>query len=357
MKSRTNRYNKNKNSKGGKPNNKTMKQKPKYTHLVDNSINGIGEKGKEDDGPVIIPMNCNPVVDDKTPVLNSCYTAEALNEIKNAYNKNTENEIKITATEPKYIWLDLRKRLDHCSREDCWLNEIKNPDTRRQYDEIMFAPDRPNEWNQDPVAWLSNYDIAAVLKQYEKSHPDFKLLGPSAIDYDTQLNDGKCVWNDLCRLSLNELQDQGKRKLGVVFNLDKHYQPGSHWVSLFVDLDKQIIFYYDSAMNPVPREVSRLKNEIIKQGKSLNTPINFKYMLNNYSHQMSNTECGMFCLFFIITWLTEEIDNMVSKKHVSKIIGGKSTKLSTDALIKLFTKPGITDEMMIMYRNILFNKK
>ena len=72
---------------------------------------------------------------------------------------------------------------------------------------------------------------------------------------------------------------------------------------------------------------------------------------------MSNTECGMFCLFFIITWLTEEIDNMVSKKHVSKIIGGKTTKLSTDALIKLFTQPGITDEMMIMYRTILFNKK
>ena len=306
----------------------------------------------------IIPMNCNPVVNKKTPVENSCYTTEALNEIKNAYNSNPEHEIKIKENDPKYIWLELRKRLDHCSREDCWLKEIKNKEIRRQVDSIMFAPDRPNEWDKDPVSWLSNYDIAAVLKQYEKSHPNFKLLGPSAIDYDSKFSDGQCVWNDLCSLSLNDLIHNGKRKLGVVFNLAKHYQPGSHWVSVFADLDKQIIFYYDSAMNPVPREVTRLKNELIRQGKLLDDPINFKYMRNNYQHQQTNTECGMFCLFFIITWLTEKIDDEIAKKHVSKIIGGGNyTKINIDELITLFMKPGINDEMMILYRNILFNKK
>jgi hypothetical protein len=349
-------------NKGGK----TRKMRKRKSHISRTSTSKYHADEKDVDssteGADLIvrnfkSMNCNPVVDDKTAVKGSCYTEDALNEIKDAYNDSHEREIHITATDPKYIWLELRKRLTDCKAEDCWLSLIKNPDTRRKLDNIMFAPDQPNEWNQDPIAWLSNYDIAAVLRQYEKSHTHFKLLGPTAIDYDTRLGDGKCVWNDLCKLSLSELMADGKRKLGVVFNLDKHYQSGSHWVSMFVDLDRHVIFYYDSAVNPVPREVSRLKNEIIRQGKALDTPIRFNYIQNDYSHQTTNTECGMYCLFFIITWLTEEIDRRVASKHASKITGGKTKRLTIDDLIKLFTQPGINDNMMIEYRRIFFNKK
>jgi hypothetical protein len=219
----------------------------------------------------------------------------------------------------------------------------------------LFSPDRPNSWDKNPVSWLSNYDIGGVLKQYELAHPDFKLLGPSAIDYDEEPygEKDKCVWNDLCRLSLQNLYDHGKRKLGIVFNLDKHDEPGSHWVSLFIDLDEGLIFYYDSALNAVPRQVSKLKREIIKQGKQMETPIHFKYMQNDHAHQNTNTECGMFCLFFIITFLTKELE---MQQNDDSMIGGKK-RVTTKDVIKIFTKPGISDSLMMTYRNKYFNHK
>jgi hypothetical protein len=294
-------------------------------------------------------MNCNP--GSKSAIKGSCYTEDALNHIKSAYNKRHEE--KITSTTPKEIWNDLRNVLTECPREDCWLQQIKDDETRRQLDEIIFAPDRPNEWDKNPVAWLSNYDIGAVLRQYEKSHPKFKLLGPSAIDYDTIIDDGKCVWNDLCRLSLQNLINRNKRKLGVVFNLDTHDGPGTHWVSMFIDLDKKVIYYYDSALNAVPQQVSKLKRELIKQGKELDEPIHFDYMQNSVSHQSTNTECGMFCLFFIITLLTERLDTSVNRE----LYGSGRKKKDFFELLDVFNKKGLTDDMMIDFREKYFNKK
>jgi len=222
---------------------------------------------------------------------------------------------------------------------------------------MTFAPKKPDEWKHDPNAWLTNFDIAGVLRQYETAYPEFKLLGPSSINYDTKLkeNGGKCVWDELCKLSLQKLIKQGKTKLGVVFNLDRHDQPGSHWVSMFIDLDEGIIFYYDSALNAVPKEVKQLKDEIISQGKQLDTPITFKYMRNKIAHQSTNTECGMFSLFFIVTFLTRKLDKAVFEKIKE---GGSKCKgriLTGRDVIRLFTEPAIDDNIMIQYRNIYFN--
>ena len=294
-------------------------------------------------------MNCNPGAN--SIVKGSCYTSDALNHIKDEYNKSHQD--KIQTSDAKEIWDSLRKRLTECPREDCWLKQIKDNETRRQLDEVLFAPDRPNEWDNNPVSWLSNYDIASVLRQYEKSNPEFKLLGPSAIDYDTIIDDGKCVWNDLCRLSLENLVRRNKRKLGVVFNLDDHDGPGTHWVSMFIDLDDKIIFYYDSALNAVPLEVSKLKREIIKQGKNLEQPIHFDYMQNDVSHQSTNTECGMYSLFFLITLLTRKLDTRINRE----LYGGGYKKKDFFQLLQVFNEPGLNDEMMMRFRRKYFNKK
>lgn len=336
--------------------NNTKRHNKKSKRKSKNDTKKVRFEDEVNENSKFSKMNCNPGAEPNSVVNNSCYTESALNEIKEAYNVNHDID-SILSTEPNEIWTDLRNKLKHCSKEDCWLDEIKDKDTRRQLDEIIFAPDRPNDWDKNPISWLSNYDIAAVLRQYERSNPEFKLLGPSAIDYDTKLDGDKCVWDDLCRLSLDKLIGRGKRKLGVVFNLDKHHQNGSHWVSMFIDLDKDTIFYYDSAVNPVPREVSRLKREIIEQGKKLTPPINFKYIQNDYSHQTTNTECGMYSLFFIITWLTRKAHKSILDKSHNKMIGGKRVKITFEELIKMFSKPGLNDQMMIKFRNVYFNKK
>lgn len=297
-------------------------------------------------------LNCHP---NNRTTLNgdTCYTKESMLIIRDEYNKSHSDKIK--TSNPKRIYDALRKRLTHCEKEDCWIEEIKDPRIRNQLDRILFAPDSPAEWKRDQTAWLSNYDIRNVLRQYEIAYPEFALLGPTPINYDTVLDDGKCVWQDLCRLSLKDLLARKKTKLGTVFNLDKHDQPGSHWVSLFVDSDEHKIIYYDSAVNDCPKEVDRLIDEICKQGADLEVPIHYDVIKNDYKHQTTNTECGMFSIFFIVTMITGKIHKQVG----SAIEGGgdvKYKKLTMTEKIRLFTTRGINDSMMRTFRKIFFNE-
>ena len=295
-------------------------------------------------------MNCNPLTKGRTVSSDTCFTEDALSKIKDAYNKNHPDN-KILTTDPKEVWVELRQRLTTCNKEDCWLEQIKQPHIRQQLDEILFAPDYPKEWLKKTSGgssiqndWLSNFDIAAVLKQYEISHPHFKLLGPSSIDYDNKPSElgGQCVWPDLCRLSMKELINRGKTHWGISFNLDKYSEPGSHWVSMFVDIPNKTIYYYDSALHPIPREIKRLQKEIKKQGMQLEQPIDFTYYRNHRAHQKTTSECGMYSLFFIITFLTGEMDEMKDMTMEDKI--------------ELFSKKNIPDAFVREYRNLYFNR-
>jgi len=299
-----------------------------------------------------LKMNCHPNNKDKLHG-DTCYTPDALLQIRDAYNQSHSKKIK--GSRPTTIYKKLREKLSHCEKEDCWMDQIQDKNVKYELDRLLFAPDSPADWKKNPTSWLSNYDIRDVLRQYEMAHSNFKLLGPSSIDYDTVLSDGKCVWDDLCRLSLHDLHSRNKRKLGIVFNLDKHHEPGSHWISLFVDSDEGKIIYYDSAVNPCPKEVDRLIAEICKQGSALEEPIHYDVVKNKYSHQSTNTECGMYSIFFIITMLT----NKLHKRVHNEIHGGGNkfnrNKLSMKDKIKLFTGPGLNDTMMKTFRKIYFN--
>lgn len=296
-----------------------------------------------------LKMNCHPN-NTKRISEDTCYTPSVLMQIREAYNKTHVHQI--TSNKPKTIYKQLRSKLDHCEKEDCWMETIKDPVVKYELDKLLFAPDSPHEWKKNPNEWLSNYDIRDVLKQYEMSHPHFKLLGPSSIDYDTILQDGKCVWQDICRLELQDLLKRGKRKMGIVFNLDKHYEPGSHWVSVFVDCDEKFILYYDSAVNNTPKEIKRLIGEIAQQGKELDTPIDFEVIENKHRHQTTNSECGMYSLFFIITLLTSKLDKPIYQEIYG---GGRTKKLTRQEKIKIFTEKGLNDSMMKLYRSIYFN--
>jgi hypothetical protein len=311
--------------------------------------NGIPGKKRS---KTIKKMNCSPAAKAKRAGPDTCYSKDVLFQIKKAYNDSHPSE-KIKSNNPSVIWTELKDRMSNCPTEDCWLKEIQDPVLKKQIDKFTFAPDKPPDWKKDPNAWLSNYDIENVLKQYEITHKEFKLLGPSSIDYDTKLPEegGKCVWEDLCKLSISDLKQKGKVKLGIVFNLDKHDEPGSHWVSMFVDINEAVIFYYDSALNDVPPEITRLKNEIIRQGKEIG--IRFKYHQNKHEHQRTDTECGMYCLFFIITFLTSEIDHPI--KSFRKIKHGGGYKINMKNKIDLFMDRFIDDKYVEKYRNILFN--
>jgi len=289
-------------------------------------------------------MNCNPAVKGKTSIESSCLTDPILIKLKDSYNKH-HNTTPILSNEPTQIWNDLRERMTTCLKEDCWLDVIDDNSTRKKINEMLFAPKQPKEWKMNPNTWLSNYDIFEVLAQYEAKYKNFKVIGPTPIDFDTrpiEMN-GKCVWEELCTFSLDNYLKNGKTKLGIVFNLDKHNSSGSHWVSMFVDLEDEFIFYLDSAGNKIPIEVEKLAKRIIEQGIKRN-PQKHIHLYENcpVEHQMGSTECGMYALYFIITMLTSETEGKVFKNYIEKI--------------RFFKDKQIPDKYVNKYRKIYFNE-
>jgi len=285
-------------------------------------------------------MNCSPAVQ-SMKIKHSCYTPHILMQIRDAYNESHNNEEKIHDTDPSKIWSILNERLVHCKKEDCWLNQLKDEHLRKRIDRYIFAPDQPPEWNDNPNAWLSNFDILNVLEQYEQTYKDFEFIGPTPIDFDTVLDKSRCVYNELCHFHLKTLVKQGKKKIGIVFNLDKHDQGGSHWVSLFVDVENQFLFFFDSAGSRCPKAIMALVKRIKEQAS---TDLNQKWKFyQNYpnTHQHSNTECGVYSLFFIITMLTGNTD--------------KKEGLTIREKWTLFKKHRIPDKEIEKYRRVYFN--
>jgi hypothetical protein len=289
-------------------------------------------------------MNCNPIVEDKTISDETCYTPDILLRIRDEYNKNHSRKEQIKTKKPKKVWEILKKRLHTCEKEDCWLKEIKDDTLRKQIDEYIFAPDSPPEWKQNPNEWLSNFDILNVLNQYEKKYKNFDFLGPAPIDFDKKIRgyQGDCVTFELCKFSLKNHVDKNVNKIGIIYNTDKHNQGGSHWISMFIDLEEKFIYYFDSVGHDIPSEISIFKDRVIKEATTLTPPLQLDFY-KNYptSHQQSNTECGMYSLFFIITMLTGKTEF--------------SNNMSMKEKIELFSNEKIPDKYVEHYRKVYFN--
>tara|TARA_A100001015_G_C15037602_1_gene737350 strand:+ start:180 stop:1088 length:909 start_codon:yes stop_codon:yes gene_type:complete len=285
-------------------------------------------------------INCNPVIKNKTIKANSCMTKKALLDLKKSFNASHPNEI-IKATKLEEIWHELNIKIKNCNREDCWLKEINNETKRKALESELFAPKQPKEWKTNPSSWLSNFDILDVLHQYEKAYSEFEFIGPTPIDFDSKPDGKRCVWADLCKFNLQDKIGK-KKKIGVIFNLDKHYEDGSHWTSLFIDLENDFLFYLDSTGEERPGEVDILVKKIMNQGLYLNTPKKFKFYENSLGHQTGNNECGMYSLYFIITMLTNKKKDVKFKTLQDKI--------------DYFLKTRISDDDAFKYRKIYFNE-
>lgn len=287
-------------------------------------------------------LNCNPAVSNKRITKYSCLTSESLKHIKESWNAEHTDK-KINAKSSREILKELKSKL-LCKDEKCWIETIKDAKLRKKLYDYSFAPKHPEEWHYNPNTWLTNYDILEVLKQYEEAYKNFKFIGPTPIDFDSRpfMNDS-CVWRELCSFDLSKL-DNGINKIGIIFNLDKHNEPGSHWTSLFIDLEEGIIFYFDSAGSDAPNEVKSLVSRIVNQGLIGSQPIRFVYHENSpVVHQYENSECGMYSLYFIITML-------------SGVVGKQKIK-NMQKRIEYFKTPRIKDDYVFKYRKIYFNEQ
>ena len=248
-------------------------------------------------------LKCGPVQENYF----TCYDNDTLHKLRDGWNVR-HPDVRIETNDPKEIWASLKEHMKGmCRNEACWMNKITGVDPAIiAKANGTFAPEAPKSWTHDPDEWLTSEDIENVMKQYEDKFPAFEFLGPSPSDYNAPKLAGACVWEELCNFSLKNYMDSGTHKIGVIFNTDPHTEDGSHWVSLFINLDldnpnkkaNNYIFFFDSTGDRPQKEIREFIKTVTQQGRSLG--INFKYHENRKQHQKRNTECGMYALFMIV---------------------------------------------------------
>jgi len=202
----------------------------------------------------------------------TCFSLNSLKKIADSWNTQNPDKIQYTNNKKK-LWNQLSekfRKVSKCKGEWCWLDSdiLKNLNS----DEIQnntFRPRMPVSWKKKKNTWLSTIDIAKVLEQYHKQHKDFQFIGPVPIDFDKKLSPGICVVNELCKLNIKKLYNNGKRKLGIVFNLDPHTSNGSHWVCMFCNFNTGGIYYFDSYGYKPNKEISQLLKRIQIQGNNM----------------------------------------------------------------------------------------
>ena len=249
-------------------------------------------------------LKCGPVQENYF----TCYDNETLHKLRDGWNMR-HPDARIETNDPKEIWTDLKQRFNGmCRNEACWMKQLTGADPATVSSDT-FAPEAPKSWIRDPDEWLSSEEIENVMKQYEDKFPTFEFLGPSPSDYSAPKLAGVCVWEELCNFSLKKYVDSGTHKIGVIFNTDPHTEDGSHWVSLFINIDAtanggtatandNYIFFFDSTGDRPQKEIREFVKTVTQQGRALG--IRFKYYENRKEHQKRNTECGMYALFMIV---------------------------------------------------------
>ena len=253
----------------------------------------------------------------------TCFSKESLVKIAKAYNNKVGNN-KIDIVDDSYkLYKNISKQLSKvCNNEICWARQSYV--TKLNDDDINNHTFKPPKPSGSKYQWLSTIDIRNVMKQYEKKFKDFIFLGPFPIDFDD-------IQTEIAQINLKKLKEQNINKMGIVFNLDKHNQSGSHWVALYFEFsqNKTEVDFFDSYGESPHNRIKILMDRLVKMAKNqLN--LNINQNINRVRMQYANSECGVYSMNFILHLLL-----------------GESFEKTTQNIV--------LDEEMNMRRNLFFN--
>lgn len=245
--------------------------------------------------------------------VNSCLTYKELRMIAEDYNntvRDPNSRIKISRSKAQ-LHEDIRKALEnYCDEEHCWIEQDFLSGNKRRVLDESFRPKTPKAWYKNRRTWLNTYDILNVMKQYELLYKDFWFLGVFPIDFTSYYPSGSCIGEAACTLQIDDVMSRKKKRFAMVLNLDDHTQSGSHWVSVYCNLDPKKpnfgIYYYDSVAYPPPKEVRAFFKRIHDQVKTHfqeSIAKRFEVKHNTIQKQFKNTECGMFSIVFLTQML------------------------------------------------------
>lgn len=257
-------------------------------------------------------LQCNPLTLKKTHT--TCLPHEMLIRLRDAWNKRfPKHTISHAIRKKEDLWAALRAHMQNqykCASEYCTIKQL-GADSDKAEAKPYFRPEKPAAWAEKPDDWHDSISIERVLQQYEDAFPHFQFIGPVPIDFDAKLPGawGSCVVDELCSLDLAKLKSKGCKAVGIVFNLDPHDKPGSHWVCGYIDLAIMKAYYYDSYGYEPCAEIKRLLRRCKDQGCS-------EIIWNDIRHQKKKSECGTYCIYIIISLLKGKTFSWLCKNRV-----------------------------------------
>lgn len=240
----------------------------------------------------------------------------------------------------KWLLNEFKKRFPKCSSETCWITTLlqfnhlldeEQNDSLCGMAEKTWRPEGPKKIND----WLSNFDIIESIEQYYDKYKDFVFLGSVPIDFftinypltpgtikllnsrDIDVSDG----SPISRLNYKELVSKGFHKFGIVFNLDPHDKPGSHWVGMYADFKKNNIFFFDSYGEKPDKPIADFMDYIKDKMSEIGNRTDIVSRHNTIRHQYGGSECGVYSMNFILRMLRgESFDDIIKAKTPDKEI-------------------------------------
>lgn len=283
----------------------------------------MSQKLKKITGLISIDGKCAPGAFNKNT--ESCLSKEQLLSLVALYNEHCDKKDKIHIGKYKNeakLYKTLKTRLSNICEDDyCWINQpfVKSSEF---YDRIKnnYRPQKPFIWNENKYTWLNTSDILNVMNQYSNKYPKYIFLGVFPIDFmETYNNSSICIRPTICGFHINDLIEKNKEEFGIILNLDKHDQNGSHWVSIYGNINPKSkkfgICYYDSTGSKPNNYVIKFINIFKSQVETVIGPEISKKMTvtyNNIEHQVKSSECGIFSMIFNILCIENKNETYIT---------------------------------------------
>jgi hypothetical protein len=238
---------------------------------------------------------------------NVCSTNDTVNAMKkHLQQKNIDTT---TLTTSKDIVDSVRKDLN-CNTEECVLTnpQFVKDNIKSIVEESLdrIKPKGP----ANSTKLLNNENIDNVLKKLTSRHNGFYHMNFQMIDFagEKDSSDGWIVKKGqtiyplpLGKINMSqEVVDKGFKTFGVVMNSDYRTGGGIHWFSLFCDFRTSpiTIEYFNSSGN---KPVIQIQDWLIKTEENLNSAGHKAVIvvLSGLVHQYSETECGLYSIYYI----------------------------------------------------------
>jgi len=241
------------------------------------------------------------------PENKTCFSKGQLTALCEAYNKYIERNKNMKNLKPielkddkKFLLKELTKRFEDVCHDEYCLTKQKFMDylahnMKKDIIDNNFLPIGPSQQTE----WLSSVDINSLMQKYEKVYPDFKFLGAIPLDCD------ELSYCSLYHLNFGKYHEKNVKYLAMIFNLDRHYQSGSHWVVVFIEFPVLTIEFCDSTGHKPKDNISKIianyqswvRNKFKKEAV---------VKINDNKYQLDNSECGVYCCNYIIRRLAGE---------------------------------------------------